>query len=104
MTSAELHFSDKVTFTNFRGQDVVTPEDTTLHTGVRTWSPLRTRLCPHTGVRTESPLRNDSPHAGHDVITPEDLTLSTHRGQDGVTPEVITLSPRGGQDMVTPEE
>ena len=32
MTSAELHFSDKVTFTNFRGQDVVTPEDTTLST------------------------------------------------------------------------
>ena len=56
------------------------------------------------GVRTGSPLRNDSPHRGQDVITPEGMTLSPHGGQDVITPEGTTLSTHGGQDGVTPEE
>ena len=49
MTSAKLHFSDKVTLRNSTGQDVITPEDITV------------------------------PTQGQDVVTPEDMTLSTHR-------------------------
>ena len=47
MTSAKLHFSEKVTLRNSTGQDVNTLEDITV------------------------------PTRGQDVVTPEDMTLST---------------------------
>ena len=50
MTSAKLHFSEKVTLRNSTGQDVNTLEDITV------------------------------PTRGQDVITPEDMTLSPTRG------------------------